>query len=105
MIEIEYTNEAVEDLQNIKEYISVELDNPQSAQRIVDDIVHRIDGLTDFPEIGAPLNSRTAEESDYRYLVCGNYNVFYRVEDQTVRIVRVLNARRNFMAILFGKDF
>ncbi len=27
MIEIEYTNEAVEDLQSIKEYISVELDN------------------------------------------------------------------------------
>ncbi len=105
MIEIEYTDEALEDLQNIKDYISVELDNPQSAQRIVDEIVYRIDSLSDFPQIGAPLNSRTDEKSDYRYLVCGNYNVFYRVEDQTVRIVRVLSARRNFMAVLFGKDF
>lgn len=43
-------------------------------------------------------------KTDYRYLVCGNYNVFYRIETDSVKIVRVLNARRNFMAVLFGTD-
>jgi hypothetical protein len=31
-----------------------------------------------------------------------NY-VFYRVEDDVVKIIRVLDARRDFLSILFGK--
>lgn len=99
---IEYSPEAVKDLQGIEKYISVELDNSQSAERIVDKIINKIDRLADLPEIGAPLSSRVDVKTDYRYLVCGNYNVFYRIEYKTVKIIRVLNARRNFMAILFG---
>lgn len=102
---IEYSPEAVTDLQGIEEYISVELENPQSAEKIVDDIIDKIDNLSELPEIGSPLSSRVDVKTDYRYLVCGNYNVFYRVEYDTVKIIRVLNARRNFMTILFGMDF
>ena len=102
---IEYSPEAVADLQGIEEYISVELENPQSAEKIVDDIIDKIDNLSELPEIGSPLSSRVDVKTDYRYLVCGNYNVFYRVEYDTVKIIRVLNARRNFMTILFGMDF
>ncbi len=98
---IEYTNKAIKDLQDIKEYISTELYNPVSAQRIVDAIVYKIDVLSEQPEIGAPLSSRIREKTDYRYLVCGNYNIFYRIEDKTVVIIRVLNAKRDFMALLF----
>lgn len=104
MIEIEYSPEAIEDLQKIDKYISIELDNIQSAERIVNNIVDKIDCLSDMPEIGALLSSRVDFETDYRYLVCGNYNVFYRIETDSVKIIRVLNARRNFMVILFGKD-
>ena len=103
--EIEYSPEAVKDLQGIDEYISVELDNAQSAERIVDDIIRKIDMLSELPELGASLSSRVDVKTDYRYLVCGNYNVFYRIEIDKVKIVRVLNARRNFMAILFGMDY
>ena len=77
---IEYSPEAVADLQGIEEYISVELENPQSAEKIVDDIIDKIDNLSELPEIGSPLSSRVDVKTDYRYLVCGNYNVFYRVE-------------------------
>ncbi len=102
---IEVTPEARNDLRQIREYISVELDNENSASKTVGNIIKSIGRLSELPEIGAPLNSRIGEKTDYRYLVSGNYNVFYRIESQTVKIIRVLNARRNFMAILFGKDF
>lgn len=103
--EIEYSPESIDDLQEIEEYISIELDNIQSAERIVDNIVDKIDRLSDLPEIGAPLSSRVNFETDYRYLVCGNYNIFYRIETDTVKIVRVLNSKRNFMLILFGRNY
>lgn len=102
--EIEYSPEAVNDLQGIEEYISIELDNSKSAERIVDNIIDKIDSLSDLPEIGAPLSSRVDVKTDYRYLACGNYNVFYRIEYNTIKIIRVLNARRNFMTVLFGMD-
>lgn len=51
ILEIEYSPESIDDLQEIEEYISIELDNIQSAERIVDNIVDKIDRLSDLPEI------------------------------------------------------
>lgn len=102
--EIKYAPEAVSDLRSIIDYISVELGNPQAAERTVDDILDKIDYLSELPEIGRMLSSRVNVKTDYRYLVCGNYIVFYRVEHKTVKVVRVLNARRNFMLVLFGEE-
>lgn len=99
---IEYSPESIEDLKQIEEYISVELGNKVSAEKIVDKIIDKINTLSEFPEIGAPLSSRISIKTDYRYLVCDNYNVFYRIENDYVNITRILNARRNFMQILFG---
>ena len=67
-------------------------------------ITKRIRMLADFPESGASLSSIVDFETDYRFLVCGNYTAFYRIENQTVKIIRVLYGRRNFMKILFGES-
>lgn len=99
--EIKYAPQALSDLRNIIDYISVELNSPQAAERTVDDILDKIDYLS---EIGRTLSSRINVKTDYRYLVCGNYNVFYRVENEVVKVIRVLNARRNFMTVLFGEE-
>jgi len=56
----------------------------------------------DNSRIGAPLDSITEVYSDYRFLVCGKYTVFYRVESNTIYVVRILYGRRDFMRILFG---
>ncbi len=52
-----------------------------------------------LPKLSAVLEF----ETDYRYLVCGNYIVFYRYENEKVYIVRIIYARRNYMRILFGE--
>lgn len=103
MTEIKFSPEAVSDLQQTKAYIAEELCNEQAAMGTVANITKRIRMLADFPESGAPLSSIVDFETDYRFLVCGNYTAFYRIENQTVSIVRVLYGRRNFMQILFGE--
>lgn len=103
MAEIKFSPEAITDLQQTKAYITEELCNEQAAVNTVANITRRIRMLADFPEIGAPLSSIIDFETDYRFLVCGNYTAFYRTENQTVNIVRVLYGRRNFMQILFGE--
>lgn len=103
MAEIKFSPEAITDLQQTKAYITEELCNELAAVGTLAKITKRIRQLSDFPEIGAPLSSIVDFETDYRFLVCGNYTVFYRIENQTVNIVRVLYGRRNFMQILFGE--
>ena len=103
MTEISYSPEAINDLQQTKAYISEELCNEQSAINTLSNIMKRIRLLAQFPESVAPLSSIVDFVTDYRFLVCGNYTAFYRVEGQIVYIVRILYGRRNFMQILFGK--
>jgi len=102
MAEIKFSPEAVNDLRQIKAYITDELCNEQAAGSVIAKIMKHIGRLEAFPNSGAPLNSIVDFNTNYRFVVCGNYTAFYRVENDTVLIVRVLYGRRDFMRILFG---
>ena len=105
MTKINFTPDALEDMKEIKAYITDELFSEQSAIKTIENIMKRIRQLADFPEIGAPLSSIISLEVPYCFLVCGNYTAFYKVEGDEVHIIRVLYGRRNFMQILFGKSY
>jgi len=93
---------AKQDLRDIKQYIACELASPVAAVKIVSRIVNKIEGLTEHPCIGAPLSSVADVETDYRFLVCGNYLVFYRYSNEIVRVMRVLYGKRDYLRVLFG---
>ena len=99
---LHYTHEAQRDLDEIWDYIVSDLSNPAAAERTVNRIMDAIDQLADFAEMGAPLHSVADVESDYRFLVCGNYLAFYRVDGNEVYIDRILYGRRDYLRILFG---
>lgn len=102
MSEIKFSPEAILDLREIKEYISEELSNEQASDRIIEKVFKRIRTLSEFPNSGAELSSIVDIDSEYRFLVCGNYTAFYRYENDIVYIIRILYGRRDFMRILFG---
>lgn len=102
MAEIKFSPEATNDLLEIRAYITAELCNEQAAQSTVYKIMKRLQNLEQFPKLGASLESIIGFSTDYRFLVCGNYTAFYRIENNTVYIVRILYGRRDFMRILFG---
>lgn len=94
--------EAINDLGSIKKYIRDELCNPTAADRIVNEIVKAYKGLKDFPKKGPELNTVIPIQTDYRYLVCESYYIFYKLSEDTVSVYRIINARREFIRILFG---
>lgn len=102
MYKIFFSSESIDDLKEIEQYIQDELCSEQSAQNTVAKILKKIKMLSDFPESGSSLSNIIGFNTDYRYLVCGNFIAFYRIENKNVLIVRVLYCRRNFMQILFG---
>ena len=103
MADLSFSPEAISDLQQAKAYITDELCNEQAAMNTIAKITGRIRVLAAFPDMGAPFSAIVDFETVYRFLVCGNYTAFYRFENRTVYIVRVLYGRRDFMRILFGE--
>ena len=89
------------DLIGIRDYVSIELDNPDAAQRILRLLRTGIESLRDMPERGMPLDAVLSVHTDYRFLVCENYRIFYLCEGDQVEVVRVLHTRQDYMRALF----
>ncbi len=104
MAEIRFSPDALSDLKQAKAYIAEELCSESAALLTIAKIIRRIRMLSEFPQSGAPLASVVSIDTDYRFLVCGSYNVFYRFENGVVFIVRVLYGRRDYMRILFDTE-
>lgn len=102
MNELHLSKEAQNDLAAIKAYITEELENPDAALATVSRIAKKIRILKNQAYVGAPLSSVADTESGYRFLISGNYLIFYRAYGKNVYIDRVLYSRRDYMHILFG---
>ncbi len=100
---IRYSKEALRDLDDIWDHIAHELQNPSAAKHTVDKIIDAVSRLEDFPEMGSPLSAVVYDSSGYRFLVSGNYMVFYRPHGSNVYVDRVLYGRRDYLRILFGE--
>lgn len=102
MNNLHLSEEAQNDLLEIKAYIEEELLNPSAALATVSRITKSLRILQNHAQAGAPLSSIADIESDYRFIVSGNYISFYRAYGREVYIDRILYARCDYMRILFG---
>ena len=98
---IHYSPESRRDLDDIWDYIVSELQNCSAAERVINRIIDAVDPLKNFAEMGTPLSSIAEIGTDYRFLVSGNYMVFYRVQGNDIYIDRVLYGRSDYMSVLF----
>lgn len=100
---------ATEDLIEVKDYIKKELDNPTAAINVINKIIDKYEGLKQFPLMGVELSTKINVQTDFRYVVSGNYLVIYRADHEFVYIYRILYAGRDYLRILFpnevGVDF
>lgn len=101
MAKITVSKEARKDLVSIRQYIDEELQNPQAAQRIIGLLKKTILTLETFPDRGRPLDALISVHTEYRYLVCENYCIFYLSNHEEVIIVRILHQRQNSIKALF----
>jgi toxin ParE1/3/4 len=92
---------AREDLRQIRDYIS--RDNPDAADRLLDQIADRFLMLVRQPFIETPRDDLIRGLRDF---TVGNYVIFYRPPQSSqavVEIVRILHCARNMQRLL-GDD-
>jgi len=97
---INYSPKALQDLDEIWDYITKDLFNPEAAENVVNAILDAVDVLEDFPESGAPLEPHIDLDTPYRFVTVGNYIASYRFEDNAIYVDRVLYKKRNYANLL-----
>ena len=103
MKKIQYTPDAADKLRSLKIALSEEYGSDR-AKKIIKSITEAIRGLCDFEEKGPEVSRMFEVVSDYRYIVVSKNYVFYRVEDEYIRIINLYHEKEDFMWQLFGVD-
>ena len=103
MFEVKVTPQAAEDLLEIKNYIENELQNPIAAHNTVLNIVETYENLSSLAEAGIPVERYVPFPTDYKVVLTNNYSIFYRIDGNIVRVIRILYSKRDFARILFEK--
>jgi toxin ParE1/3/4 len=83
------SSRAAADLDEI--WLSVALDSPAAADRLIDRILQRCLILEDYPQLGP---ARPEIAPDARMLTVGDYIVLYRVTEAGSEVVRVMHGAR-----------
>ena len=104
MMKLIVAPEAINDIGEIKKYIREDLSNPKAANRIANAIKTSYKGLKQTPFIGRELSKYIAVRTDYRFIVCENYLIFYKIEKEMIKVTHIIDGRRYFCRILFGID-
>ncbi|HNX29626.1 MAG TPA: type II toxin-antitoxin system RelE/ParE family toxin [Syntrophomonadaceae bacterium] len=100
-LRILYTQDAVDDLDSIFDYISQ--DKRTAAANLLEKIENSILKLADNPRMGTvlPTNDLSLVEPGYRRIVVQPYLIFYRTGNGEIIIARVLHSRQDWMNLLF----
>ena len=101
MIRLVLSTEARNDLKAIQDYISKEQESPQGALKVIENILERIERLISFPDTGTLLSPKINFLSNYRYARASGHLIFYRHENSTIYVDRIIHEKRDYITILF----
>lgn len=96
--EVKLLRIAEEDLNEIAEYVST--DSPASADKLLDRFENAFANLSRHPYIGKAPNESELARLGYRYVVLGNYLIFYKIEQETVLVYRIIHGARDYKKII-----
>lgn len=102
MNKVRLTPAALQDMRDISAYISKNLKNPIAADHVTARIIQALRILTRHGEAGVSLQAKTGYATDLRVLDSGDYLIFYRIEDTTVSVARILNGRQDYLQFLLN---
>jgi len=101
MSNVHYSPEFLRNLQEIEDYISYQLMNPDSAVNIIDGLLLATDALESYPERGKPLYLPDGTYTGFRAVIFENYMAVYRVSKNEVQIARAVHTSQDYIQKLF----
>lgn len=102
MYKVQFSPLARQDLIKIKNYLEEAFDNEIASEKIRQ-LLDSIRKFEMFPLLGRPLMNVIDIPTDYMYFVVDKNYVFYRLEKEIVKIIRIIDTRQDYINVLFAK--
>lgn len=99
MAQIIWTEPALDNLNDIAEYIAVS--NESAAKQFVQTVFDKVERLEQFPDSGR-IPAEIAN-LNYREVVVNPCRVFYKADEETVYILHVLRQERDLRRFLLAE--
>lgn len=101
-----FTEKAEQDLDEILQYISVDLANPIAAGHLGRKIFEKLDTIQAFPNSNAYVDNEFLPDKAIRKSVVDNYVIYYKVHhmEKIISIIRIVYGKRKLDDIFKKSD-
>ncbi|MGE5315201.1 MAG: type II toxin-antitoxin system RelE/ParE family toxin [Acidobacteriota bacterium] len=89
-MKIVWTKEAVHRLEEIEEYIAK--DRPMAAEALIDDIIARVESLSDAPHKGRMVPELS--HPNIREVIYKNYRIVYIVRRKSLNVITIFEGHK-----------
>ncbi len=86
------TRHAQNDLAEMYDYIRA--DSPENGAAVVLTIEEKVISLATMPERAALIPENALLDTGYRHLVHGNYRIIFRIQGDSVMVLRIIHGAR-----------
>ena len=102
MYKLEYLPIARKDMLEIVRYISLELHNPDAANRLALELVNAVEKVLRFPYATPVYQTIRPLKHEYRKILVQNFLIFYLIDEEKklVTVARVVYAKRDYAQCL-----
>ena len=101
---VQYSKAAIRDLDRVWAEVFEASKSYDITEKYIDDLMDKVEAKADYPKSGSPLYYQDSF-TGYYFVVFKAYLAFYRIEDDTMLIDRVLFCRSDYMRHLhLGTD-
>ena len=90
MVKVKWTEHAIEELEDIAEYILK--DSEKYAQILVKQVYEMVTQLNQFPQIGRIVPEYN--NPNLREILYKNYRIIYLIKDECIEIISVIHGSR-----------
>ncbi len=97
--EIEFTEDARDEIREIYKYISENLVAKQAARDLMKKMRNTIMDLAESPKLYMKIEKKDRRKRDFRRIVIDNYIILYTIDEEkkTVYIAHMYYGRRNYL--------
>ncbi len=90
MVQVIWTDGALQMLRDASDWIAK--DSARNAAKFVDSVFSKVNGLSKYPRYGYLL--RQGANYEVRVMLYGHYQIPYRIDDVSVRVLGFIHAAR-----------
>ena len=95
MLDLVWRPRAHLDRESIAIYLGLECGNPSAALAAIQHIDAAVEHARDLPDAGGRFRMEGLDAKEYRTMYANPYTVYYRFDDTTFAVFRVLHQRQD----------